>query len=87
MAGQTGTPTSGTDVLTGFCRSGVLDTRSRKKIEGGIGFYSTRRVEGARDQFYPLKIGMEGATKVCYIIDIQLYANLFQARMVCMVIG
>ena len=34
-----------------------------ENMEGVMGFYSTARSEGARDQCYSPTIGMEGATK------------------------
>ena len=34
-----------------------------EKMDGGVGRQSTRGTEGAKDQSYPLTIGMEGATE------------------------
>ena len=36
---------------------------TRENMDSGVGFHSTEGAEGARDQSYPLTIGMEGATE------------------------
>ena len=41
---------------------GVRCEELKKKMDGGVGLYSTGGAEGARDQSYPLTIGMEEAT-------------------------
>ena len=62
-AGPTRTPTRSSDAPTGPTRSGVSYVRNRKNMDGGVGFHSTGGAEAARDQSYPLTIGMEGATE------------------------
>ena len=37
--------------------------RIEENMDGGVGFQSTGGAERARDQSYPLTIGMEGATE------------------------
>ena len=42
---------------------GCRKRRTGDNMDSGVGFYSTRRVERATDQSYPLTIGMEGTTE------------------------
>ena len=56
--GPTGTSTPGADAPTGPTQSGVSDVKNRRKHGRWCGTGS-----GARDQSYPLTIGMEAATK------------------------
>ena len=58
--GSIGTPTPVANAPTGPTQSGVSDARTPLT---GVGRQSTVEVEGARDQSYPLTIGMERATE------------------------
>lgn len=52
-----------TDAPTDSTRSGVSDAGNRKNMDGGVWFYTTEWVEGAREQSYSITIGMEEATE------------------------
>ena len=60
-AGCTGIPTPGADAPIGPTQSGESDARNMRKHGGWFGVFISEVVEGARDQPYPLTIGMEGA--------------------------
>ena len=46
-----------------FLGQGCWMRGTGENMDGGMGFHSAGRAEGARNQFYPLTIRMEGATK------------------------
>ena len=65
-ARPTGTPTPGADDPIGplvELGQGCRMRRIEENMDGGVGFQSTGGAERARDQSYPLTIGMEGGAE------------------------
>ena len=59
--GPTGTPSPGAGAPIFQLGQGYRMQGTGENMDDGVGFQSTRWAEGARDQSYPLTIGMEGA--------------------------
>ena len=58
--GPTGTRTPGADAPQVRLGQGYKMRRIGENMDGGVSYQSTGGAEGARDQSYPLTIGMEG---------------------------